>query len=473
MFSRKKKAAKKSISNSHHTGQRMDFYPDAFSHLFDELRWLNRLLAANVIQLRNVNFYDRLKDFRSFFISDNDIDELISNGVFEGDLAQNGKDKSVSMQALLDQANALRDQINLRIKNTAEKKLFLPLMQVKKSFRVKEIELNALICCIAPQIDARYEKLFAYLHNDITQKAPSVDLINSLLGSGLEERIQNLSLFSVTAPLRRYQLIDLAENGNGISAGHRLLQADKRIVRYVLGDQEIDPQLLQMVRFFPVLDQGKALFSDALNDDVKNILKILFNSQSNERPIIYLHGRDNMRKIILAQSFCNEMGSAMAVVDSRNIQDQPGSFDELLRRILRESLLQPCAVYFDHAETIIRGNGNIGIYFSKLAHHIQEMGWFTILGSEEPFPASWSDKLTIYPVKVPAPNHLEQKMLWNIFLSEEKGLDTRPLPDSMVEHFNLTSGQISRAANLAKQKALARGNGNGNIRRSDSRCSGR
>jgi hypothetical protein len=51
-------------------------YTNAHAHILDELRWLNRLLAAHVLRLRQVNFYEGVRDFRHFFIDDEEIDAL-------------------------------------------------------------------------------------------------------------------------------------------------------------------------------------------------------------------------------------------------------------------------------------------------------------------------------------------------------------------------------------------------------------
>jgi len=60
-------------------------YLDVHAHLIEELRWLNRLLAAHVLRLRRVDFYDRVKNFREFFIAEEEIDALMAAGIFEAD----------------------------------------------------------------------------------------------------------------------------------------------------------------------------------------------------------------------------------------------------------------------------------------------------------------------------------------------------------------------------------------------------
>ena len=83
--SARRKSSSKGISNT-------PVYNNAHAHLLDELRWLNRLLAAHVLRLRRVNFYDGIKDFRGFFIADEEIDALLTAGVFEENAAMEKDD---------------------------------------------------------------------------------------------------------------------------------------------------------------------------------------------------------------------------------------------------------------------------------------------------------------------------------------------------------------------------------------------
>ena len=82
------------------------------THLFHELRWLNRLLAAHVLRLRKVNFYDGLKDFRGFFVADEEIDELLAAGFFESGNKIDNEKYANQISNLLDQSHKIREEIN-------------------------------------------------------------------------------------------------------------------------------------------------------------------------------------------------------------------------------------------------------------------------------------------------------------------------------------------------------------------------
>ena len=44
-------------------------------------------------------------------------------------------------------------------------------------------EREVLVICLAAEVNLKYERLYAYLHDDVTKKRPTVDLVLRLLCS--------------------------------------------------------------------------------------------------------------------------------------------------------------------------------------------------------------------------------------------------------------------------------------------------
>jgi len=433
------------------------FYADAHAHLLDELRWLNRLLAAHVMRLRRVDFYDRVKNFRDLFIADDEIDELLAAGIFETDNARGDDDQAKLMAKLLAKAQTLRQEIDRRLHQTLEQNIHLPLVELAGSFHLSEFEQRAMVICIAPQIDARYEKLYAYLQNDITKKFPSVDLILSLLAFQTEERLRLMPYFSFAAPLRYYGLLESQENQSGASAAQHLLCADTRIVQYVLGHQSVDSRVMPDVRFFSPLPWDEVVAPQDLQNCLRKLLeKAPTNNAAGQYPIFYFSGRSGVGKKTLARALCGELRVPLAVVDGRSLLRSTENFSEKARLILREGLLQPCGIYFDHIEKLESAEGESATHFTALAQEIRELGWLTFLGSENPLPPELLDLAPIYAVNVPPPDFAEQRALWEIHLNGELADGGSPKLDDLIARFDLTGGQISRAVRRAQQTALVR-----------------
>lgn len=432
-------------------------YNDAHEHLLDELRWLNRLIAAHVLRLRRVNFYEGVKDFQGFFIAEDEIDTLLRTGIFEEDGKLDDNERAKQMAKLLSQAQDIRKKMAQHIQISVEQGIFLPLVQLGKCFHLTEFELQALIICIAPQIDARYEKLYTYLQNDITKKFPSVDLILSLITQHIEDRLHLLSYLESSAPLRNYGLLESLENGTVSSAAQHFLRPNSRIVHYVLGSNAVDQRVLPYVRFLPFLNWEDVVVSNEVQNRLQKIFQFILDETADQRSTLHLYGRPGVGKKTIAQALCKEVGVSLAVVDVRSLMLSQENFVDQVRLILREGLLQPCAVYFDHVEKLEVNNSEKTMFFTRLAQEIREMGWLTFLGSENPLPTELFDTFPIYAVEIPAPDYAAQKKLWEMHLDGALAENEKLNLDQLIAHFDLTGGQIERAIRLTEQNAFVRG----------------
>lgn len=69
------------------------------------------------------------------------------------------------------------DAIGLRLERT---EAALPLLELQRRFQLDPFERSCVALAYAPEIDLKYSKLFAYLQDDMTRKAPGVSLASEL-----------------------------------------------------------------------------------------------------------------------------------------------------------------------------------------------------------------------------------------------------------------------------------------------------
>jgi hypothetical protein len=217
------------------------------------------------------------------------------------------------------------------------------------------------------------------LQNDIAKKSPSVDLILGLLAPSLAARLPLLTYFAATSPLRRYGLLENVEAGSGDSAGQNSLRMDPRVMQYLLGNQAVDPRVQPYWRFCPALAWEEVVVDTNLQNRLQKLLQMAIDS-SEQRPILSFSGRPGVGKKTLARALSGDLGAPLAVVDARALPRDTEAFSEKVRLILREGLLQPCAVYFDHLEKLLSEESTLQL--PALVREIRELGWLTFLGSE-------------------------------------------------------------------------------------------
>src|SRR5581483_5754259 len=104
--------------------------------------------------------------------------------------------------------------------------------------------------CLAPELDRGYERLYAYLHDDVTRRQPTVDLALTLLCPDLDSKVAARTRLSATAPLRRFRLVELGEapGQRAVSLLDSTLRLEPRVAGFLLGDDAIDAPLRPYAR---------------------------------------------------------------------------------------------------------------------------------------------------------------------------------------------------------------------------------
>jgi hypothetical protein len=104
-------------------------------------------------------------------------------------------------------------------------------------FSPVRFDSQALLACVSPDLDLRYERVYAYLQDHVSRRRPSVDLLRLLCdGHG---RLETRSWFTPGAPLRRRGLVTSERPRHGTS----LLTAQSRqgaVVAWLLGSDAPD-----------------------------------------------------------------------------------------------------------------------------------------------------------------------------------------------------------------------------------------
>src|SRR5260370_13302543 len=79
----------------------------------------------------------------------------------------------------------------------------LPLERLARDFFLTAFEMEAILLCGAPELDPTYERIFAFILDDLNRKFPCVELLVSLTAASMEERISRRHALSIFGQLRR------------------------------------------------------------------------------------------------------------------------------------------------------------------------------------------------------------------------------------------------------------------------------
>src|SRR5262249_34863672 len=154
--------------------------------------------------------------------------------------------------------------------------------ELERLFRLTSFDVDCLLICLASEIDPRYERLYAYLQDDVTRKWPSVGLILDLLCSSFPAKIVERERFTTGAPLIESRLVSVFEEPAQPPATllGKYLRIEERIVSYLLGSDKLDTRVFPYVRS---VKPASSLEELVLPEQLKKRLSALVQSRIAER----------------------------------------------------------------------------------------------------------------------------------------------------------------------------------------------
>ena len=151
-------------------------YKSGWEHLADELLKLDTLIHLKILTTRKCQQNKKLDEFAGLLITEEEIDNLLCMQS-RNDEKLTSLAKDSKFNALLNNIERLRTKISEKIEESIKFGIHLPLHTLSYLFHLSPFELNTVLICLAPELDLKYEKLYAYLQDDVTKKQPSVNLI--------------------------------------------------------------------------------------------------------------------------------------------------------------------------------------------------------------------------------------------------------------------------------------------------------
>ena len=159
-----------------------DVYRDNFEHITDELRRLDLLILLRIhsLRLRNREFAEEQVS-RTVYITEQEVHWLLASESDEPVADTTADDVHTELIAL-------SAEIDGRVDRSLRQGVWLGLPALGRLFGLSRVELQIVLICLAPELRRRYDRLYAYLQDDITRQRPSTDLVLDLLCSDETDR---------------------------------------------------------------------------------------------------------------------------------------------------------------------------------------------------------------------------------------------------------------------------------------------
>ncbi|WP_435592820.1 ATP-binding protein [Nocardia sp. bgisy118] len=418
-------------------------YQDNLEHLTDELRRLDLLIRmrTNTLRLRNREFAEE-QTARAVYISEQEVDWLLA--------IDSNAAPAAPPDGLPPRLRALSKEIETRIDGSLEQGIWLALPMLGRLFGLTAFELQAVMICLAPELRRKYDRLYAYLQDDITRKRPSVDLIVELLCATEPERWRARVCFTEAAPLVRAGILrQISDPGSpsGSSGLAQFLALDPNICQFLLGAAELDPQLIdiaELSRSVPL--SAPPVVDPELVDGVARIIEHRLEMVGPQRrSVFYFGGPAGVGRRELARQVCDRCGVALLSVA---VDAHAAESARLLRLAMRDGLLHQAAVLVAEADVLVHNENHA--LLAALSTAIADFGWLVFLtGSSEWAGGDELGGVVVQPIALTLPDIARSAAIWRYHLSGQFS-DTPAWAEQLAVRFHLPPARIKAAAELAE-----------------------
>ena len=400
------------------------------------LQWLDTLLEDAVALIPSVYDTDITQDvFRGLHISPQEAQNLLN------------REPSSALFVTLQQETPGILPDNLPIPHT--------LKRLAQTYSLAPFDIVILLITLAPELDLKYERLYAYLQDDVTKKRPGVDLVLNLLCSNGLEKIQRRCHFSNDAPLIRHGLVLLYSDPAQIQPSFlaHYLKLDEQISACLLDEHHIDKRISSACELTTVDKfSGMSLSGGAVQNGLSALAKI---RKDAGMPLwLHFHGPENVRKAEMAKTLANTLGMPLLHVSLAKLQNAGTDVDTLSRVTVREAWLKNAVLYLDDYD-VLQGSEQTNARQQWLTQLHQTTG-ITILSGLDPWTPQPIGPDGVMSVQFDWPDSSQRRELWQQALrAQHIKLSSEDL-NALIGRFRLTSSQISSVAVTASNHAQLR-----------------
>lgn len=403
-------------------------------NLLPALQWLDKLLEKAVVAAQATYAKDPTTEaYQGLYLTQEDVEQLLVRQPGDPVLKLGGEAWEPSFSELAVKASRLA--------------------WLKQTFDLSDFDLALIVIALAPELDLRYERLYAYLQDDVTRRRPTVDLALNLLCSSAPTKLWQRSRVAPDAPLIRHRLLHLLADPHQVQPPLLAcyLKPDEQLIRYLLGQEGLDSRLATFCELVGPRGERSSPLLDAKIQQA--LIALALQAREANQPLhLYFHGPQGVGKRQAAEAIALKLDMRLLVADIATAIAAKTELESILPLLLREAQFQDGVLYLQGIDAL--GSQEQVNNYQRLWEAIAQFPSIAIIGGVAPslseIPGSTR---TILPVSFPLPDFAQRRDNWQAYLSQS-GI-SRPAQelDTLADLFRLTPEQIGDAVASAQHQA--------------------
>ncbi len=326
-----------------------------------------------------------------------------------------------------------------------------PLSRLLGEFGLSQFEVEIVLIALAPELDLRYERLYAFLQDDVTRKRPTVDLALNLLCADREEKLARRAHFESSSPLLYHGILRLLPDPHQIEPPllAHYLKLDDQMLRFLLGGGGLDARLHYFCELLtsdaPMLGwEDLALGLDRLP------VRLARAWNTGQALRLHFQGPSGAGKRRAAEALAWKAEVPLLAADLARMPASLPDFEAALKVLGREAWRHNALLFLDHLEAL--QHPEPGPRYDALMGALAADPGVTILAGTRPWVPPRRHPLGVLNFSFATPGPALRHSLWGSHL-EELGLRVAPGDlQVLAERFRLAPGQIAEAAMIFRQQ---------------------
>lgn len=407
------------------------------SYLKTELALLRLILQRRILWLRKQwKEHDPLQNYHGQVISDAWADWLLT--AEDRRIEQRFYIEDNSAQKTTRAINKTKRELKNQSDTLIESGTPTTLDRITQILGLSLFDRTILLLCLAPELDSAFERLYAYIQDDVTLKYATPHLALSLFSENTDSEYEMKQSFLPESLLSKYKLIErknLSHQAHSLTACP--LRINSRIADYLQGINRLDENAADILKPVPRVESLPHSYEEIFNK-LKRLIKT--NNVASPLPVINLTGPSISGKRDIASKLCEVLGIELYRLNTKQLHSSELKWNDITSILERECLLLPAALYIDTLELENDNDPSKPFLFDL----IEKLRTFFIVFSKESLHCE-RELLNVY---IPKLNPKEQSTLWKQQLGTH-GVSMDGQIDELVEQFDFEPDMIAKTITAA------------------------